>query len=318
MDPDHQPPARVRVALLREAVQRDRTPAAMRALSNALFDAGMNAESAEWFGDAYRLEPNEDLLRRAAIDPDEVIARSSALIAHGAGYSAVIAARAVALALTGRDTEVATLIDHDRFLVVRQFPAGDGEPMIRELSTEIIGDLTAYGEPADRAIRHAMRNDRVMTSATAAATTFRRGLEQCVWDYIAALSMDSHPFVEALPRDWQLEGWAVVSTEGSHHQSHIHPRAWLSGVCYLLRPHVSLDAGARHGWLHIAPPSHLGVRAGRGWSEQWIAPVVGRVVLMPAYFFHETDPLPGGESRICVAFDVVPKEIAERTIECAR
>ncbi len=284
----HLPPVAVRIALLREAVARHPTSAAMRALSGALFEAGSDVEAAARFREAYLQDPSEDLSRQAAANPDAVMARTRSLIAHGAGFSPVIAALAIALARVRHDAELASLVDHARLLAVRQLPAVEGWPpgeLEAALTAEILGDLTSYDEPPERAIRHAMRNDRLLTSATPVATAFRAALESCVRDYINGLAVDSHPFAVARPADWVLEGWAVVSTERSHHHSHIHPRAWMSGVYYLVRPDVSYDVNAKHGWLRVAAPTHLGVSPDAHWPEQWIEPVVGRAVLMPAYFF---------------------------------
>lgn len=310
----HLPSLAARVALLREAVARNPASATMHALSSALFEAGAEAEAAAWFREAYLLEPSEELPRRAASAPEAVMAHARALIAHGAGFSTVIAALAIALARLRHDAELSPLVDYARLLMVCQLPEIEGWPAARlraGLIAEILDDLTSYDEPPDRAIRHAMRNDRLLDSATPVAAAFRTALKACVRAYVDKVPVGAHPLAAARPADWELEGWAVVSTEGSHHHSHIHPRAWMSGVCYLERPEFSRDVHAKHGWLRVAAPTHLGVPPEAPWPEQWIEPAVGRVVMMPAYFFHETYPLPGPERRICVAFDVVPREISQ-------
>jgi len=315
-NPVNLPGAPVRAALLREAVARHPTAPLMRALSDVLFELESDAEAATWFRAAYLEEPGADLLRAIeAESPDRLIRRAEALIAAAAGYSPVIATLAIAYARCGRRAELSSLVDYARFLTVRRLPP-TGQPdesFRRALESEILHELTPYYEPRDRAIRHAMRNDALLLSTAPAATAFRAALEAAVRDYLQSLPADSdHPFIRSRPAEWGLEGWAVVSDDRSYHHSHIHTRAWLSGVYYLVRPPVSHDSAARRGWLRVSAPSHLGVGDDAGWPEAWIEPAVGSMVLMPAYFFHETRPLEAPEQRICVAFDVVPQEILDR------
>jgi len=307
------PEAAARVSLLRQAVTKTPTPALMRALSEALLETDAGTEAAAWFRSAFLRDPNDAVLRQAATDPDSTIARARAFIANGAAFSPVIAALALALAGLGRREEVAELMDYERFLVVRQLPEAGGlslDELRAGLIAEILASLTPYATPTDRAIRHAMRGDGLLSSTTPVAAAFRAALEACVRDYIEAVPQDRHPFALSTPAQWALEGWAVVSDERSFHTSHIHPRAWLSGVCYLARPNASYDRDRRIGWLRIAAPDHASLPVAADWPERWIEPVVGSVVLMPAYFFHETRPIQVPEQRICVAFDVVPLEIA--------
>ncbi|MDH4023777.1 MAG: 2OG-Fe(II) oxygenase family protein, partial [Gammaproteobacteria bacterium] len=37
-----------------------------------------------------------------------------------------------------------------------------------------------------------------------------------------------------------------------------------------------------------------------------VAPVAGRLVVFPSYFYHRTLPFVSGEQRISIAFDVMP------------
>lgn len=99
-----------------------------------------------------------------------------------------------------------------------------------------------------------------------------------------------------------------MSNGASYHKSHIHPYAWASGVYYVVEPPISRKPGSRHGWLQVGPPEDLAGQ--QGWSERLIAPTPGRLVLMPGYFYHCTRPMGVDEERICVAFDVVPWELA--------
>jgi hypothetical protein len=106
-----------------------------------------------------------------------------------------------------------------------------------------------------------------------------------------------------------------VSDGASYDLSHIHTHAWASGVYYVVEPPTAREPGSHQGWLHLGPPEERGVTAQQGWAERHIAPKPGRLVLMPGYFYHHTRPMGVDEERICVAFDVVPAEIATRGLD---
>jgi hypothetical protein len=100
-----------------------------------------------------------------------------------------------------------------------------------------------------------------------------------------------------------------VSGSKGHHVAHIHPKAWLSGVYYVVRPEISRERGDR-GWLRIGAPQGLDATQS-GWQQRMVEPEPGHLVLMPGYFYHGTEPLRVDQARICIAFDVMPLELSE-------
>jgi hypothetical protein len=179
------------------------------------------------------------------------------------------------------------------------------------LAAEIKLDLKLYGEPEGQAARNAWRNDNVMRSKQAMCVALRTAITREVERYIADLRGSAdHPFLNSRPAEFVLQGWAVVSDGASYHQRHFHPRAWASGVYYVAEPPTSQEPGSERGWLHVGPPEDLGISVDQGWAKRSIAPVAGRLVLMPAYFYHHTCPMGVNQERICVAIDVVPAELA--------
>jgi uncharacterized protein (TIGR02466 family) len=309
-----------KIALLRQAVQRTPdAPAWLFELSAALAEAGEERESAAVFRQAFLLDPKTvRWLQGAAEETDPYATRAvrdrmRSLIAHGTIFSPVIAALAIAEAHLGNETEVSMLVDYERFfrLLATEPPEGFREPGFHALlAAEIKSDLRFYDQPEGRSIRKGWRNNGIVGSELPASRALIRLLRDHVDRYIASLPGDSdHPFVASRPAEYVLEGWAVVSDGASHHASHIHPRAWLSGVYYVVRPPSSLEAGTDRGWLRVGPPSRNGGLA--GWDVRRVEPAPGNLVLMPGYFYHDTEPMATNEERICVAFDVVPAEIAE-------
>jgi hypothetical protein len=235
------------------------------------------------------------------------------LIDHGARFATVIADLAIGEAQAGNAEAVRTLLDYPRFLRHGRCAAPDGwdETLFyATLRQEIKAKLTFYDTHARRGIRHGWRHDRVFDTQTPALQALQTQLRALVDGYIAALPHDpNHPFVAARPAEYGLRGWAVVSNGASHHISHIHPRAWLIGVYYVTEPEVSRAPGSNVGWLNIRAPENLGIGPQSGWEVQKIAPAPGAFVLMPAYFYHDTEPMGVDQERICIAFEAQPSEL---------
>jgi hypothetical protein len=310
-----------KIALLRQGLlAKPDSPMVLLRLAEALAEEGKAAEAAETFRRAYLLGPFVWLGRPGA-SSERLRDEAAAMIEHGAIFSSTIGALAIAEAHLGHADEVERLVDYDRFFrdTILEPPSGiELADFNATLAAEIKSNLTFYQEPNGRAIRNAWRHDSLMRSQRPACRAFAAAIRREVESYIASLpkSMD-HPFPKSCPADFEIEGWANVSDGASHHLSHVHSRAWASGVYYVVEPAIAREPGSRRGWLHLGPPEHRGVSTRQGWAEHLIAPKPGRLVLMPGYFYHHTLPMGVDEERICVAFDVVPSEIAAGGSEAA-
>ncbi|MEI9803388.1 MAG: putative 2OG-Fe(II) oxygenase [Pseudolabrys sp.] len=234
------------------------------------------------------------------------------LLDQGIAYAPVIAALAIAESLLGNTDEVERLVDYLSFFrCVTIHPSGDVDDaafrtiLVRELSSH-----ASYREKQKGKAGAGHYAFDVLDEQTPACRLLAQELHRQVVRYIAALPpLAGHPFVTSCPVRFALRGWSVATSGDDHFEPHIHPQAWLSGIYYLARPEVSRDVDAQRGWLHIGPPMQLGVSAEQGWSERSVEPVPGRLVLMPGYFYHGTRPTFCDETRICVAFNVVPEEL---------
>ncbi len=314
-----------KIALLRQAVRKAPASETLRfELSEALAELGEAAEAATVFREAFILHPGafatpwtvpaDDQDQPNPRCADKARERALSLIQHGVIFSSVIAALAIGEAFRSNDGEVRKLLDYDRFFRVGTIvsPADwNLDEFNSALADEIRSDLRFYDVPADRSIRKAWRNNRILDSDQPVSKALSKALRAAVEQYITQLpSDDSHPFIASRPCRFTLRGWAVVSDGESYHRSHIHPEAWMSGVYYVARPPVSREPDSRRGWLSVAPPRHiLGSAGSSGWESRFVEPEPGNLVLMPGYFYHQTHPMGVDEERICVAFDVVPDEL---------
>jgi tetratricopeptide (TPR) repeat protein len=98
-------------------------------------------------------------------------------------------------------------------------------------------------------------------------------------------------------------GWSVRLHRAGFHNSHVHPRGWISSACYIDLPD-GMDASKADGCLTFGVPSMrttptLAV-------ERVVRPQPGMLVLFPSYFWHGTVPFASERTRLTVAFDVVP------------
>jgi len=318
------------IDLLRQAAERSPRPEKLLfQLSEALSVAGRDQEAADVFRRAYLARPDSSLFVPGPnTDPRRLRERARALIAHGAIFSPVIAALAVADVMLGEKSEARRLVDYDRFcrwFTVEPPPTFAGIDFNAALAAEIKADLVFYGTadtPQHLATRGAWRNNNVLTDRSPACLVLAEIVRESVHRYIDDLPADAdHPFVASRPCSFVLEGWAIVSDGQSHLEPHLHPRAWLSAVYYVAQPAASRDADNRRGWLRLGLPAEYGLDPSGGWDERMFEPERGRLLLMPGYFLHGTSPmgpLADGDERISMAFDVVPAEIAAASRRTAR
>ena len=119
-----------------------------------------------------------------------------------------------------------------------------------------------------------------------------------------------HPFPAAAPAKLTLSVWGVVMQAAGHQIAHIHPAAWLSGVYYAKVPDVvEKGNGSEAGWIAFGrPPEHFHNRVEP--EVRAIRPEPGLMVLFPSYFYHHTVPFETDETRVSIAFDLMPAKRA--------
>jgi hypothetical protein len=291
-------------------------PAMLYRLADLLAEEGRFDDFADVYRQAFQRMP----MMRPALDDDASVplaARAArlrrlaqALVDREVRYAPVLAALAVAEAMTGNQPAVRRLIDYQRFF--RPGAAGPdiylgGEGFSAALEREIRTKLAFESGQSRTPLRGGWRHDGILDSRTRACRALKREISRQVDRYMTELPDDpDHPFVAARPRRFSLHSWAVVAGAETHIEPHIHLRAWLSGVYYVASDRLEPE----RGWLEVGPPA--GVSPSTGWEQRLIEPTPGRLVLMPGYFFHSTSPTRSESDRICIAFNVTPLELAHK------
>ncbi len=122
--------------------------------------------------------------------------------------------------------------------------------------------------------------------------------------HLAQLGQGADPIRSRNTGDYRLNGcWSVRLAPGGFHEHHIHPKGWYSSACYIETPPV-VDAGGREGWLALAQPPFPTSPPLE--PLRYEKPEPGKLVLFPSCLWHGTVPFGGDQSRLTVAFDIVP------------
>ena len=175
--------------------------------------------------------------------------------------------------------ELLQAVDHDT-------ENGTPQPLLHE-GIQSTGDLFNRPVPAFRRLAELVQEH-------IAAYRDRFGARNCV-------------FIREFPEVRRFySSWYVRMRQGGHLSSHIHESGWLSGVTYLTLP--PRQGNGTEGCIEFGidgggyPTTHT------GFPTRTLTVEVGDIVLFPSSLFHRTIPFAAADERICIAFDVSPKE----------
>lgn len=153
--------------------------------------------------------------------------------------------------------------------------------------TETTGDLTRHPDPVIQALFAAF--------------------DAPIRAYLAHIGSGSDPLRRRNRGAYRYNGgWSVRLRSAGYHTSHVHPRGWISSAFYVDLPEGMADADAPDGCLAFGLPSILTTPPLH--TQYVVRPEAGRLVLFPSYFWHGTVPFHSEQSRLTVAFDVIPKD----------
>lgn len=294
-----------------------------RMLAAMCLQLGRIEEAAQAFAKAAKADPR---------DVESLVSSGDAMLVLGRAKDALaqldralklkpydvkaLALKLLALADLDRRDEERWLGDPDR-LVHRMritelgYPAEDIPALNRRLSEWASADPSMREDPPEYATAkgwHSTTNlaesdfPAVAELKTLIMAAYRRRLEGL------AEEDPAHPFVKAVPRDVQIDMWAVKMSDSGKMLPHIHSSGWLSGVYYVDVPSIVNDpAGGEAGWIKFGP-ARLDVKLRREPIQRTLRPEPGLMVTFPSYLWHDTVPLPpdNREQRLCLAYDLHP------------
>ena len=115
--------------------------------------------------------------------------------------------------------------------------------------------------------------------------------------------------------------WANINYPGNFNRPHIHPNALFSGVYYIKAPKGSgnlMVYDPRPG-IHMIMPNRKGDKRTKNmildhgplpselWREVHYEPIAGRIIMFPAWLWHEVKPNESNDTRISVSFNFLQR-----------
>lgn len=249
--------------------------------------------------------------------PNKALALCDKYLESNPGDTGMLAFKALALNELGNIKNLKYIIDFDRFLKPVEVVISSEIESVGDLNADLIDYITNHpslvASPTSHATRFGRHSGELFTENQGAIFILESEIRRSVDDYILKLPEDvNHPFSVRRPTQFGLTGWGVVMDRQGHQIPHIHPQAWLSGVYYVQLPDVVSSPSKDHeGWIEFGrPPDHYHCT-----REPYMTlrqPRTGIMFLFPSYFYHRTIPFDSSQSRICIAFDVVPLDSGSR------
>jgi tetratricopeptide (TPR) repeat protein len=244
-------------------------------------------------GDARRALPHCETL--LAIAPDDQY---------------LIALQTTAWRLLG-DDRYAQLCDYKNLVVPRQLepppPWPDVASFIADLKVSLNRLHDPHGHPLlFQSLRHGTETTfDLARSADPVIQALFLSFAAPIRHYLEQVGHGSDPLRRRNHGGWRFNGsWSVRLRTSGFHANHVHPRGWLSSACYIELPDIMNDARREDGALAFGEPGIATTPALS--AEHSVRPSVGMLVLFPSYFWHGTVPFSSDQTRLTVAFDVVP------------
>ena len=245
-------------------------------------------------------------------DPRAALEVCRAYLKVRPGDSGVLAFQAIVLDELGERDELRALVDFDRLIRMTRVTTAQGFSGLAAfnaaLAEHVLAHPTLVYAPASHATRHGKHSGELLVEPRGPVAVLEDVIREAVADYRRALPVEpGHPFLAKRPKRYRLTAWAVVLQAQGHQIPHNHPSAWLSGVYYVKLPDIVRAPGqGPAGWIEFGrPPEHF-----HGTVEPEVRafqPEEGLMLLFPSYFYHRTVPFESAQTRISIAFDVVPE-----------
>lgn len=285
-------------------------------LGKSLQDAGRLSEAASAFARAADTDPDDaeafSNLANVLVQREEAtdaVAACDAYLDRYPGSTSVLAAKSVALSECGDTGAARQLVDLDRFVTPVRHDKAPGFKSIDAFNEAMVAHATNHPtlivSPTSHATRLGKHTADLTVKPKGPVAAFEKMIGKAVDGFVKGLGADAgHPFIAHRPRKWHLAIWAIVLEGEGFQVSHIHRAAWLSGVYYAQVPDIVHQDGQK-GWIEFGEP---------GPEYHWTAtpetrrikPEPGLMVLFPSYIFHRTIPFESDQTRVSIAFDVVP------------
>lgn len=174
---------------------------------------------------------------------------------------------------------------------------------LQEALFDLHGSLRA--NPLDQSLRGGSQTTQHLQAAPhPALRAFFAVIDAPIRRYLNALRESDAPPKARNTGEYAVAGaWSVLLRRNGRHVDHVHPEGWLSSAFYVDVP-GAVDQPGRQGWLRFGQPPFR-TRPTLP-AEHYVKPLPGVLVLLPSYLWHGTVPFSADESRLTIAFDLLP------------
>lgn len=246
-------------------------------------------------------------------EPRAALEACDVCLAVNARNRRALAMKAIALDELGDRAAARALVDFERLVRQVELEAPPGFASMQAfnaaLAQHVLAHPTLAYEPFDRTTRRGEQTAELCRDPRGPIAALEMLIRRAADTYFAVLPVDpAHPYLSWRPKKLRLSVWGTVLQAQGHQLPHIHPSAWLSGVCYVQIPDViRTDGASTAGWIEFGrAPSTF--RCTREPVIKLCAPAEGRMFLFPSYFYHRTLPFESAVKRISIAFDLSPED----------
>ena len=218
-----------------------------------------------------------------------------------------IALQAVGWRLAG-DPRYRELYDYGTMVQAFTLPTPEGwsslEAYLADLAAVLKPMQVMRNDPLDQSLRNGVQTEQnLILSDDPVIKAFFKAIEAPIGEYLARLGKGADPLRARNGAGHHLKGaWSVRLEPNGFHTDHLHPDGWLSSAFYVELP-KAVDQD-REGWIKFGQPGAPTTPPLE--AEHFVKPALGMLVLFPSYMWHGTVPFIGDETRLTMAFDVVP------------
>ncbi|HTA65146.1 MAG TPA: tetratricopeptide repeat protein [Xanthomonadaceae bacterium] len=194
---------------------------------------------------------------------------------------------------------------------------------LRDLAASLHALHTLHTHPLHQSLRNGSQTTQknLLETDDPVLRAFPEAIDGPIHRHIGMLGHGGDPLRRRNSGGYRIHGiWSVRLRGQGYHVNHVHPEGWLSSACYIELPRaMAMGGGAgadgtgespvaadheKAGWLKFGEP---GIPTNPMLApESFIRPEPGLLALFPSYFWHGTVPFEGDDTRLTIAFDLVP------------
>ncbi|HZP66116.1 MAG TPA: putative 2OG-Fe(II) oxygenase [Rudaea sp.] len=265
---------------------------------------------------AHRANPGDATARNLLVavqlgtgDARSALRHCEALLAGAPDDQYLIALQTTAWRLLG-DERYAEFCDYATLVAPSRLEAPPGWRDLAHFLADVKCSLDRLHEPLGhpllfQSLRHGTETTGDLAHSTdPVIQALFRAFDAPIREYLARIGEGPDPLRRRNRHAYRFNGgWSVRLRNAGYHNSHVHPRGWISSACYIDLPD-GMGEDKPDGCLTFGVPSLRTTPALA--IERTLRPEAGMLVLFPSYFWHGTVPFASARTRLTVAFDVVP------------